>query len=755
MNQAILAVGSVGGAFLFRLIGNLLKTKKITVKGKEYALKDMFFKAMGILLFAVYMPHLFSLEVISNYEGLEGGLFSPTVTVLVTILKWFTYLTTAVLIMTPFFNKRASKDFSAFLAPVVLLLNFIFFKEIVISILGYVDYYHWHIIIYAIIIALMSALSGERLIDYIANKNFGEIGKRLGLMALFTLLYLPAFLPIYAPQLFFGQAFGEATGFSQTHRILIYICVLCPLISMFVLKKKDMSEKKYYLIMLALSGFLQYFSFNAHRSGLTSFPLHLCNTAIALMLFAYVLNLKGVFYFTYLINVIGALCAIVLPNAEEQLTDIGTVVFWYNHTYAFVLPIMGVALGVFERPNIKLVGKAAIAFSVYVLCAATLNAWLNNSPINVDHEEIDYFFLYSDFFVNKFAWAYPIKYNFVLKFQLGDTMMTYYYMYIIVIFIIFIALMFAMWGVYGLLYRTTDAHEKLAYRKKLMRVDHLNLLKEMDGRSVKEPLNPEGVHMISIKNFSKTYAGSNKKAVNNISLDIHEGEVFGFIGHNGAGKSTTIKSLVGIQTITEGSIEICGYDIARQPLEAKLNLGYVSDNHAVYEKLTGREYISYVADLYMVDEKDKNERIAKYAKMFDLEYALDREIKSYSHGMKQKTMVIAALIHNPKVWVLDEPLTGLDPTSSYQIKECMREHANNGNIVFFSSHVIEVVEKICDRIAIISGGELCRVSTMEEILAEGESLEQIYLKYSSKRPTEQKTENEVEVATEVAASTEE
>ena len=235
--------------------------------------------------------------------------------------------------------------------------------------------------------------------------------------------------------------------------------------------------------------------------------------------------------------------------------------------------------------------------------------------------------------------------------------------------------------------------------------------------------------MIKIEHFSKIYNGSTRKSADDINIEIHAGEVFGFIGHNGAGKSTTIKSLVGIQSITEGRIEIEGYDIARQPMEAKMHIGYVSDNHAVYEKLTGREYVNYVADLYRVPKADREERLEKYTRMFHLEEAIDREIKGYSHGMKQKIMVISALIHNPKVWVLDEPLTGLDPTSSYQIKQCMREHANEGNIVFFSSHIIEVVERICDRIAIISGGKICQCSTMDEIRASGKSLEEIYLQY--------------------------
>lgn len=233
--------------------------------------------------------------------------------------------------------------------------------------------------------------------------------------------------------------------------------------------------------------------------------------------------------------------------------------------------------------------------------------------------------------------------------------------------------------------------------------------------------------MIEFKHFTKRYRGSNVDAVNDFNLVVNDGEVFGFLGHNGAGKSTTIKSLVGIQSITSGKINVCGYDISSQPLQAKKLIGYVSDNHAVYEHLTGREYINYVADLYEVQASEREERLNKYLEMFDLKDAIDREIKSYSHGMKQKVMVISSLIHNPKVWVLDEPLTGLDPTSAYQIKKCMSEHAANGNIVFFSSHVIEVVEKVCDRVAIIKDGKLQGVYDLKNLSKSHKSLEKLYL----------------------------
>ena len=234
---------------------------------------------------------------------------------------------------------------------------------------------------------------------------------------------------------------------------------------------------------------------------------------------------------------------------------------------------------------------------------------------------------------------------------------------------------------------------------------------------------------IKISHFSKIYGKNKTKAVDDFNLDVHQGEIFGFLGHNGAGKSTVIKSLVGIQSITEGTIEVCGFDIKKNPLQAKLMIGYVPDNHAVYERLTGREYVGYIADLFLVSTEDRKMQLEKYAKLFGMEEALDKQIKTYSHGMKQKISVIASLIHNPKVWVLDEPLTGLDPTSAYQIKECMKEHAKAGNIVFFSSHIIEVVENICDRIAVIKQGHLATIESIQDIKARGISLESINLQY--------------------------
>ena len=233
--------------------------------------------------------------------------------------------------------------------------------------------------------------------------------------------------------------------------------------------------------------------------------------------------------------------------------------------------------------------------------------------------------------------------------------------------------------------------------------------------------------MLEIINLTKSYADSDVKAVEDLSLSLKEGEIYGFLGPNGAGKSTTIKSLVGIYPFQEGDILIDGASIKTEPLKAKMKIGYVSDNHAVFERLTGREYVNHMANLYKVDTAVAEERTNELLEIFKLKDAYDHPIKSYSHGMKQKISVIAALVHNPRLWVLDEPLTGLDPMSAYQLKMVMKRHAKAGNTVFFSSHILDVVENLCDRCCIIKKGKLQGVYDLKELKARGESLEEIFM----------------------------
>lgn len=240
--------------------------------------------------------------------------------------------------------------------------------------------------------------------------------------------------------------------------------------------------------------------------------------------------------------------------------------------------------------------------------------------------------------------------------------------------------------------------------------------------------------MIDIQSISKSYNKGSVKAVDNLNLEIKKGEIFGFLGPNGAGKTTTIKMIVGLLNPDVGTILIDGTDIRKDPIEAKKKIGYVPDNPDLYERLTGTEYLNFMADIYQVPVDLRRQRIENYLNMFELNDAASDLIKSYSHGMKQKIALTGALIHNPSVWILDEPMVGLDPKSSHLLKNQMREHCDSGNTVFFSTHVLEVAEKLCDRIGIIHKGRLIAIGTIDE-LRQGdmkESLENIFLELTEK-----------------------
>ncbi|MDD4839509.1 MAG: ABC transporter ATP-binding protein [Clostridia bacterium] len=250
--------------------------------------------------------------------------------------------------------------------------------------------------------------------------------------------------------------------------------------------------------------------------------------------------------------------------------------------------------------------------------------------------------------------------------------------------------------------------------------------------------------MLKVSNLTKTYAGNEKSAIENVSFDVRDGEIFGFIGPNGAGKSTTIKCITGILNFESGSIEIDGNDIRANAIAAKRLVGYVSDNHIIYDKLTGIEFVNFMCDMFGVDPTSRKERLDKYLNCFELTKAIGDPIKSYSHGMKQKLNIIGALIHNPKIWILDEPLLGLDPKSSYNLKQLMREHAQAGNSVFFSSHMLEIVEKVCDRVGIIDHGKMitcCSVADLQNSEIKT-SLEDLFLSITSKNVENQVEKNE-------------
>ncbi|AFA47804.1 ABC transporter ATP-binding protein [Acetobacterium woodii] len=236
--------------------------------------------------------------------------------------------------------------------------------------------------------------------------------------------------------------------------------------------------------------------------------------------------------------------------------------------------------------------------------------------------------------------------------------------------------------------------------------------------------------MLKIEQVSKTYGDKNEKAVDNISFEVHPGEIFGFVGPNGAGKTTTIKMIVNLLAPNTGKIIINGIDNQENILEAKKQFSYVPDNPELFEKIKGIEYLKFIADVYQIPTADRQANIEKFLDIFEIKDAVNDPIGSYSHGMKQKLALVGALIHDPQVFILDEPMVGLDPKASFELKKIMREHCDRGRSVFFSTHVLDVAEKICDRIAIIKKGKLIEVGTMTEIREKAgsqESLENIFL----------------------------
>ena len=236
--------------------------------------------------------------------------------------------------------------------------------------------------------------------------------------------------------------------------------------------------------------------------------------------------------------------------------------------------------------------------------------------------------------------------------------------------------------------------------------------------------------MIEIKNFSKSYDG-NKKAVDNISFTVNDGGIFAFIGHNGAGKTTTIKSIVGILDFEEGDILVNGKSIKTNPIECKMDMAYVPDNPDLYENMKAIDFINFICDMYNISKEERTKNIEKYSKLLEIENNLGDDISSLSHGMKQKITLIAALSHNPKVLIMDEPFVGLDPKAVFDMKEIMKKMAKEGKTIFFSTHILDVAEKLCDEVAIIKNGKIVKTGKMKNIKGD-KSLEKVFLELEDK-----------------------
>lgn len=706
-------------------------TVGLVVRRKAPAKINVVFKVASLVLAAVFFVRYMSgRDNLSGIIGLQvtNGFTSKSWVILGLIQVWLAYAVELLVMLASFFKIRSMPAFIAFFASVGFLFNFILLKNHLVAICGAESLTKFDF--RALLIGIETGLGlGYCAVHIVENfrqillKKWQWLWFALGVIGMFCCA-----IPAYAFRYVLGESAITALDLTFYHRLFLYPAFIIPIVLYMLLKDKSFETRYFVLMFYAWAGLID-FSFY-HRfadffgSGwVTALPLHLCNTAMYITPLCLTFKWKKFFYFTYFINVLGAFLALLMPNyGSIGLLDIGLWKFYMNHYQAFFMPLLVVGLGIFRRPRWKEFSYSMIAFAIYFVLMLIVNAWFTNYNANVD-----YFFLNSDFIADKLGDAVEKTRDIVWSFNIGNLNFTFYPLYQFLFLLVYYLLAFAVWFVYELAYTVIVGWQDISARNKKIKMDKIALEVQLAGRSIEEPMNMDNENKLVLIDFTKRYGTSDVYAVRNANLEVHGGEIFGFLGPNGAGKSTIIKSIVGIQTITDGAIQVCGYDVKTQSVQAKRQIGFVPDHYALYERLTAREYINYIADLYGVSQEDRDERLARFIKLFEFESAIDNPIKTYSHGMKQKVTIMSALIHNPKVWILDEPLTGLDPNSIFQVKECMKEHAKAGNIVFFSSHIIDVVERICDRIAIIRKGQIQCVRDVHEMEANGESLEQFYM----------------------------
>lgn len=687
--------------------------------------KLIFERILPILLILTLIVRVFSYDnSIYAYEGLDSSPYSKGITLITLLAIWFQFTATLTVTCRPFFNIKSIRFTTRFIVPLVYLLNLLYLNSSTVLLTGTTDFNIFKSLLLAECLLGLIIAGYYFIIDLKEKVTTKAIFVMIGI---WLLLMIPT-MPTYFLKFAFGLAnpLIKIIDISFAHRIFLYLGIIIPLVMYFLLRDKEEVIRRFVLIFVScgvLIGFMIGYDFASLKEP-WSWPIHLCNTALFIIPICLIFKLKKLFYFTYFINVLGALFAMLMPNysSSTNMFDPGLIRFWYNHWVAFFMPLLIVALKIFKRPKIKEFYYSMVGFFAYFVIALVCNVLFTAMG-----HDVDFFFINSDFIADKLGkWAEHL-FEFNVSLDVMGYQLVFRPIYQILFFIVYVALGFAEWFVYAEFFRIADSHYDLHVRLIVQKQQKLEYLKNLTAEQKEEMMNNNNEIKLELKHFSKKYGTNKHYSVKDASFEVFGGEIFGFLGPNGAGKSTIIKSVVGIQPLSEGAIEICGYDVTKEPTKAKFNVGYVPDHYALYEKLTGREYINYIADIFNVTEEERNERLERYIKIFQLEHAIDSKIATYSHGMKQKITIMSALVHNPKVWILDEPLTGLDPNSIFQVKECMRIHASEGNIVFFSSHLIDIVEKLCQRIAIIRKGQILCVKTLEEIEATGKTLEEFYM----------------------------
>lgn len=744
---------------LFNKIEKIFSSKE----NKNLFIHEVFAVVLNLLFLVRFES---GIDYLVSVSALQSDFMAPWMVGISAIL---TALWTGALLFVVIAQFCRSEIFIAiekWVAGVLFFLMALAFPLVINGVCGNVGVNGWNF--RGLLLAIEFGLSAAFILDaWLKNPSLKCSKTVVYALVVAVIVLLLTSIDDYLPMNLFGAVVHNipaAKKFSLTHRILIYLCFVIPLIYFLLLYPFDKTHRRAFLTFIACNILFAYMSWPGGNEAryvmwthFSSWPLHLCNTAMYIMPLTLIFYSIGTFYFTMFINVLGAFLAITMPNYSASLTlfDPRILQFYNNHIYAFMMPVLVILLGVFERPKWKYFGYSMIGFACYYLFVMGLNTYynayvptlINGKTVNVVRAETDFFFIQSDYVASKFAdngakWAENL-FNLKTTWVGGDGY-TYsvHIPYLLSYFAVYVVLALGMWYVYEMLFKATDELIMLHERSARYKASSFEFAKAQEQRRLIMDKTGEKVDHsahLTIEHLTKRYGGAKAVAVNDFSLDLVGGKIYGFLGKNGAGKSTIIKSIVGMHGFNEGSISVCGYDVTHEPVQAKQQIGFVPDNYALYENLTGRQYINYMADLYGVSEQERRERLPNLLKRLEMEDHFDDQMKTYSHGMKQKITIIGALIHDPKIWILDEPMTGVDPNSIFQIKECMREHAKQGNIVFFSSHLIDVVENLCDEIIIIKHGQFVMRDTMAHLDKHGQDLEALFLEKTADSEEEAKS----------------
>lgn len=664
-------------------------------------------------------------SLFSPFKEVTTVLGSEATTLFVLLSIWGMIIIHITSMLAPYFEFKVIHLLERLVSPILATLCLIFIPE---TVFGYLMTYDVTAmgILYSIELGL---IIGKIIYQAAFNRIDIKMNKIEAIeFVLCTLGAILFTLPDYMIVAIFGNPHFSAPtlDFGTGHRYYIYATFLFIIGLTLLLRNRKGEYARMVMLFIGLGGMISFstgYSFDIFIKPY-DWPLHICNTAMFILPLALVTKNEKIFYFTFFINILGALLATFMPDYSANHVFSQRVVEYYtNHIYAMGGPLVCVLTGIFSRPGKKQFFYSMVGFAIYYVIVLTCNTVF--SAIWPEHET-DFFFINSDFIASKVHAEFLLE-NFAIHFAINGKNFTMYPLYQAIYFAGFIGMSIGMWYVYVWLFKLQDKLIYLNERSKKIKFDELALSQKCGQKEVSACMNPESVDKLVVSNFGKRYSESTPFAVRNVNFEVHGGEIIGFLGPNGAGKSTTIKAIVGIHLPTEGKIEVNGYDVAVQPVQAKAQLGFVPDHYALYENLTGREYLNYIADLYNVSQEDRTAFLDEFLVTLAMKDAIDNKIQTYSHGMKQKIAIMASIIHNPKLWILDEPLTGLDPVSIYQVKMCLKKHAEKGNIVFFSSHLIDIVEKLCDRIIIISNHQVVDISNVKDLADAHIDLEKYYM----------------------------